>query len=94
MRKRLKMIFFLAVMVSAVWLGGIVADSRQLTQDIVRLHVVANSDTDEDQAVKLRVRDAVLATLRQGMEDVRDTDQARAYIQTMLPKLTQVANQV
>lgn len=36
------------------------AGQRQLAAKLIRLHVVANSDSDEDQAVKLRVRDAVL----------------------------------
>ena len=37
------------------------ADSqRMLADDIVRLRVVANSDSAEDQQIKLRVRDAVI----------------------------------
>lgn len=44
--------------------GGyfLTAQQRDLSSKIVRLHVVANSDTDADQAVKLKVRDAVLET--------------------------------
>ena len=33
----------------------------QLADRVVRLHVLANSDSEEDQALKLLVRDAVLA---------------------------------
>lgn len=37
------------------------AESRRgITEDVFRLHVIANSDSDEDQALKLRVRNAVL----------------------------------
>lgn len=36
----------------------------QLADKLTRLHVVANSDSAEDQALKLRVRDAVLAQIR------------------------------
>lgn len=37
------------------------AESKdELTQDVFRLHVIANSDSDEDQSLKIRVRDAVL----------------------------------
>ncbi|MBR5410191.1 MAG: stage II sporulation protein R [Clostridia bacterium] len=36
------------------------ARERNLQKRILRLHVVANSDSEEDQAVKLLVRDAVL----------------------------------
>lgn len=37
------------------------AESRHnVTEDVFRLHVIANSDSEEDQALKLRVRNAVL----------------------------------
>lgn len=93
-KKHIKRIFFLAVIVSAVWFAGLLGDSARLSQDILRLHVVANSDSEEDQAVKLEVRDAILASLQDGLSDVTDVEQAAKYIQTMLPKLTEVANQV
>ena len=32
-----------------------------LSRQVVRLHVIANSDSEEDQACKLAVRDAVLS---------------------------------
>ncbi|MBE6990994.1 MAG: stage II sporulation protein R [Ruminococcaceae bacterium] len=45
---------------AAVLIGGANAQSQKLADSIVRLHVVANSDTDEDQALKLEVRDRVI----------------------------------
>lgn len=37
------------------------AESKKcITEDVFRLHVIANSDSDEDQALKLRIRNAVL----------------------------------
>ena len=38
-------------------------DQQALADKLVRLHVVANSDTEEDQALKLKVRDAVLTVV-------------------------------
>ena len=92
--KHIKRVFFLAVMVASVWAGGLLADANALREDILRLHVVANSDSQEDQAVKLKVRDAVLATLEEGMADVTDPAQAVSYAKTRIPKLTQTANEV
>ena len=49
--------------ITAVFCEGICAfaDSRRgITEDVFRLHVIANSNSDEDQALKLRVRNAVL----------------------------------
>ena len=54
---------------------------------------MANSDSDEDQAVKLRVRDAVVESLREDLARVTDFEQARAYIQENLPKIQRVANE-
>lgn len=49
--------------ITAVFCEGICAfaeSRRDITEDVFRLHVIANSDSDEDQALKLRVRNAVL----------------------------------
>ena len=92
--KGIRTVFFLAVMAVSVWLGGVAADARALRQDIVRLHVVANSDAPEDQAVKLQVRDAVLDTLQEGMADLTDPEKALAYAEEMIPKLTRRCNEV
>ena len=40
----------------------------ELQNKLVRLHIVANSDTKEDQALKLRVRDAVLKAAQEYKE--------------------------
>lgn len=91
--KRLRTICFLAIMAAAVWLGGLLADAGTLRRDILRLHVVAASDSRADQEVKLRVRDVVLDTLSQGLADVADPDQAVEYVRSMLPQLTRVCNE-
>ena len=45
-------------------------------EETVRLHVLANSDSDADQAVKLRVRDAVLSAMDTLLRDARSHDEA------------------
>ena len=57
--------------------------------DIVRLHVIANSDSVQDQAVKLQVRDAILATLP--TENMSHADTA-AYISHHLRDIEAIAN--
>lgn len=94
MRKHVKRIALLAGVVAMVWCGGLLADSARLRQDILRLHVVANSDSTQDQEVKLQVRDAIIGSLRDGLSDLTDIDQAMEYVQEMLPKLEETANKV
>ena len=62
---------------------------QRMSEKIIRLHVVANSDSGADQAIKLHVRDAVLAAARQALQDADDPQQAIAQA---LPALEAAAN--
>lgn len=61
---------------------------------IVRFHVRANSDSEEDLALKYEVRDAVLAELADGLETVEDDGAALRYIMQKLPDIRQTARAV
>ncbi|MGZ9586334.1 stage II sporulation protein R [Paenibacillus marinisediminis] len=65
--------------------------------DAIRLRILANSDSDEDQAVKREVRDRVVELMNGWLEDgnVPSTrDEARVLIETNLEQLQRVANDV
>lgn len=94
MRKALKRIAICFLAVSFVWMGSVFADRQKLREELIRLHVVAASDSEEDQAIKLQVRDAVVESLRSGMQNLTDAAQAKAYLQENLPKIEAVANRV
>ena len=61
---------------------------------IVRFHVRANSDSEEDLALKYEVRDAVLAELADGLETVEDDGATLRYIMQKLPDIRQAARAV
>ena len=84
---------FCFLLAALVWCGTLLADRQRLDEGLIRLHVVANSDSEQDQSIKLQVRDAVVESLRSAMEDVADVEQAKAYLQENLPKLQKVANE-
>lgn len=94
MRKHIKRIVFVALAVVFVWGGRLMADSDALHDELIRLHVVGASDSLEDQEVKLKVRDAVLQSLEEGLSDVTDMDAALDYVGRMLPKVEAAANRV
>ena len=48
------------MLVLLLLLGYSTSVNSQLSQNIVRLHVIANSDSEKDQSLKLKVRDAIL----------------------------------
>lgn len=45
---------------------------RRLSEEVLRFHVLANSDSREDQALKLKVRDKVLEFLELNLADEQD----------------------
>ena len=92
MQKMIKRVVACALIAAFVWCLGVIGDRKQLNENLIRLHVVANSDSPEDQAVKLQVRDAVMESLRTAMTQVADVEEAKTYIRENLPKLQKVAN--
>ena len=84
-------ICFLIVVI--VWTGALIVDRQKLRNELVRLHVVAASDSQEDQAVKLRVRDAVIESLQAEMQNLTDAEAAKVYLRENLPKIEAIANQ-
>lgn len=77
-------------------LTGVWAQARQsaLADKVVRLHVIAVSDGEEDQSVKLRVRDAVLAYLEPRLQDASGAAEAAAVIAAASGDLQRLAEQV
>jgi len=94
MRKLWKRVFFCFLLAAFFWCGTLIADRQRLREELIRLHVVANSDSEADQAVKLQVRDAVMASLQTAMADLGDIEQAKTYIQQNIPKIQALANSV
>ena len=94
MRRKLKRIGICLLLVCAVWCASVVKDRQSLHQELIRLHIIANSDSDEDQQLKLRVRDAVLESLREDMKSITDPQKAGQYLSENLPKLKAAAEKV
>lgn len=74
--------------------AGTWAQGRQnaISGQLVRLHVIAASDSDEEQALKLRVRDAVLDYLTPRLEGVQSGSEARSVIAENLSGIAQAAS--
>ncbi len=74
---------------------GAWAASRQsnLAEKLIRLHIVAVDDTEAEQAVKLQVRDAVLACLRPILAETTDAAAAEEQLRQAMPALQRAAEQ-
>lgn len=74
---------------------GAWAQNRQstLSSRLLRLHVVADSDLPEEQALKLRVRDAVLAYLEPRLKEAKNAREAEALLRGELEGVRRAAEE-
>ena len=83
----------LALAAVLLW-GAWTAHSQDaLAQKMIRLHVIANSDSAQDQALKLQVRDKVLAQATAILKEAEDMPQAARKLEQALPDMEQTAAQ-
>ena len=66
----------------------------EIYSDTLRLHILAASDSDEDQALKLRVRDGILAEYSAQLSEVTDLEDARVAIEARLPAIVATAERI
>ena len=64
---------------------------EKIYDTVVRLHVLANSDSEEDQALKLRVRDAVLDATSPLVKDCTSQEEAVEILSAHIPDLESAA---
>ena len=78
----------------SVWSVMLLKDKQTLRKELIRLHVVGASDSQEDQALKLQVKDAVVESLQADMARLTDMEAAKIYLQQQLPKIESLASRV
>ena len=94
MKKLIKITICLLLIHSTVVIADLWQDKKSLQENLIRLHVVANSDSQEDQAVKLQVKDAIVNYLQPITQQFTDKEQAMQYIRENLSDLQELANNV
>ena len=93
MKKLIGISISFALLLFTLWVMDVWQDKVVLHQNLIRLHVVANSNSEEDQFVKLQVRDAVIAYLQHLTADIANKEQAMEIIIDQLPSIQQIANE-
>lgn len=86
--------FSISVLIATVLLSFLPVNGEEaIYENTVRLHVLAKSDSEEDQAIKLKVRDSVLSLLEGRLKNVTDPDEAAEKINGMIDELEECANE-
>lgn len=95
---------WIAAVLSLVLLAGVMnrtADyiqagqmQQEIAEKILRFHVLANSDSKEDQALKLKVRDAVGSLMSSVLKDADDITQCKQLTAAHMKEIVNTAKEV
>ena len=67
--------------------------NKGLSNNLIRLHVIANSDSPEDQQLKRDVRDAILSYMGSELKDSESIQETKAIVRDRLDKITDIAKE-
>lgn len=68
------------------------ANCEDVCGDVLRLHIPANSDSEEDQAVKLELRDVLLEKYGSALSECSGLDSAKQRVRELLPEIERTAD--
>ncbi|ABK62525.1 MULTISPECIES: stage II sporulation protein R [Clostridium] len=90
----------LAIMISLIILTGSIlvisymkadASQKSIAEKVIRFHVIANSDSTEDQALKLKVRDNVLKYISPKLKNSKSIEESREIIKENNYEINKIA---
>ena len=64
---------------------------QELAEEVLRFHVLANSDSEEGQRLKMQVKNSVIAYMQEEMEDVKSATETVDWAEEHLSQLEEIA---
>lgn len=95
MKRKAEISIILGLIISIVMsVAGFGTECKKIRSDVVRLHILANSDSEEDQNVKLMVRDALLECGKEMFSGNVTVNNAEEELEKQKDELIRTANKV
>ena len=89
--KKIEIALLVGLVAALLWGAWSASQQEALSRKMIRLHVIANSNTQEDQALKLQVRDEILTQATAILEASADMVEAQEVLYASLGELQQTA---
>lgn len=92
----MKKIAVIISIISIIFLGSnyYYANNTSLNDSVLRLHVIANSDSIDDQALKIAVKNEVVTLMKGEFAEQQDVEQARELAIENIPRIKKLAETV
>ena len=93
MKRKIALMAIISVVIVVAILLCACNETKQNTiaNECLRIHIRANSNSEQDQAVKLKVRDALTAYFSEKLENCTSKEQAYATLQSSIPEIQKIA---
>ena len=85
--------FFIFGVLTGIYINTDMA-LADVPEKIIRLHVVANSDSPIDQQLKLQVRDKIISSMSGRLEGLKDISEVKSIVQGSLAEIEAAAREV
>ena len=83
----------LMITLATIFLAAMPTEAEcAIYEDTVRLHILANSDSDADQKQKLYLRDEILKKFGDAIRECESSEDAEATLSDMLPEIRDFAD--
>lgn len=92
-KNSLILLFLLFLYISISAISYVNAVSSDIEQSVFRLHVIANSDSEEDQNLKYKVRDNLIEYMNTICKDAKNKDEAISIANLHLDEFKQIAEE-
>ena len=87
--------YIVALLIATVIVAALpISGEEKIYEDVIRLHVLAASDSEEDQALKLAVRDEILAVYAEELACASDVEAAEREIGVLCHEIEKTAQGV
>lgn len=87
----LAMLIGIVIAVFSAGMCSFAEEHKDITDTVFRLHILANSDSEEDQQLKLKVRDAVLEECSYLFEDCKNAEESASAANDNMDFINSVA---
>ena len=87
--------YVICILLSTLFIAAMpLKDEEKLYDNVIRLHILANSDRAEDQSLKLKVRDEVLLQYSERLGKAENIEEASQEVEALLSEITKTAESV
>lgn len=88
-----RILILLAVAVAVGIFYGQAKAGSQIEGKVLRFHVIANSDSEADQALKYQVKDMLVEALKPMLEDAEDLEETKQIVGERLSEIQKIAQE-